>query len=173
MSKRRASILALVTVAAITAAIMGPLAAQGVHGGTHATVLGSPTGAEFTDQVSLQFRYKLAGDQTRVINSQDPSRVVVAEITVDPNAQFPWHTHPGPVIVTVAEGHLTYVQASDCVHRPYPAGTAFIDPGRGNVHTAFAGSDGAVLIATFFEISDTGAPLSITQTGYDDVCEDL
>ena len=164
--------MALVTVAAITAAIMGPLAAQGDHLPIHADLLTPRTGGEFTDQVSLQFRFKLAGDNTKVINSHDPSQVVVAKITVQPNAQFPWHTHPGPVIVNVAEGHLTYVQASDCVHHAYPAGTAFIDPGRGNVHTAYAGPDGAVLIASFFEIPDTG-PLTIPVSGYEDVCEGL
>jgi quercetin dioxygenase-like cupin family protein len=164
--KRRSLIVALATVAAVTAVILGPLAAQGGHGGPiHVDVLTDIApgnlGGEFTDDVSLQFRYRLDGERrTKVINSHDPSRTVVAEITVDPNGQFPWHTHPGPVVVNVAQGHLTYVQF-DCVHHEYPAGTAFIDPGRGNVHTAFAGPDGAVLIATFFEIPDSG-PLTIT-----------
>jgi len=168
-SNRRAAIVVLVAVAAIAILTMGPLAAS-----SHivAELLTPRTGGEFTDAVSLQFRFKLEGGSTTVINSHDPSQTVVAKITVQPNAQFPWHTHPGPVVVNVAEGDLTYVQASDCVHRPYPAGTAFIDPGRGNVHTAYAGADGAVLIATFFEIPDTG-PLTIPVEGFDDVCEGL
>ena len=49
-------------------------------------------------------------------------------ITVQPGAQFPWHTHPGAVIVNIAQGELVYVEASDCIERPYPAGTAFLDP---------------------------------------------
>lgn len=112
----------------------------------------------FTDDVDLQFRYKLDGNPTRVINSSDPSRTVVARITVQPGAQFPWHTHPGPVIVNVAQGELVYVQAVDCVERSYPAGEAFVDPGRGNVHTAFNPTGGeTVLIATFFETPASGA----------------
>lgn len=74
--------------------------------------------------------------------------------------------------MNVAEGHLTYVEASDCVHKPYPAGTAFVDPGRGHVHTAYAGEEGAVIIATFFEVPDTG-PLTIMQTSFDDACPGL
>jgi hypothetical protein len=97
----------------------------------------------FTDDVDLRVRYKLEG-------TQRPSRNVL-------------HTHPGPVIVNVAEGELVYVQAGDCVERSYPMGTAFVDPGRGNVHTAFNPTDGeTVLIATFFEVPETG-PLTITE----------
>jgi hypothetical protein len=42
-------------------------------------------------------------------------------------------------------------------------GTAFVDPGHGNVHTAFNPTDDVtVLIATFFEVPETG-PLTITE----------
>ena len=119
--------------------------------------------AVFTDDVDLKLKIKLDGQATAVVHTKDPSRTVVARITVQPGAQFPWHTHPGPVIVTVAEGELTYVRADDCVERPYPTGTAFVDPGRGNVHTAFNSSGGdtvTVLYATFFETPPAG-PLTI------------
>ena len=117
----------------------------------------------FTDDVDLGIRFKLDGRSTSVVKVKEPSRTVVARITVQPGAQFPWHTHPGPVIVNVAQGELVYVQASDCIERSYPMGTAFVDPGRGNVHTAFNPTDGeTVLIATFFEVPETG-PLTITE----------
>jgi quercetin dioxygenase-like cupin family protein len=121
--------------------------------------------AVFTDDVALQFRNQAKGHGNDVSNSLDPSRTVVARITVQPGAQFPWHTHPGPVIVNVAEGELTYVMAHDCMDRPYAAGTAFIDPGRGMVHTAInRTSQVTVLVATFFEVPESG-PLTIPQTG--------
>lgn len=117
----------------------------------------------FTDDVALKFRFKLDGTSpSRVINSSEPSRTVVARITVQPGAQFPWHSHPGPVIVNVAQGELVYVEADDCVERSYPSGTAFVDSGRGHVHTAFNPTDQVtVLVATFFEVPQTG-PLTIT-----------
>jgi hypothetical protein len=119
--------------------------------------------ATFTDDVSAQIKVKLDGRATQVANIQDPSRTVVAQLTVQPGAQFPWHTHPGPVIVNVAQGELVYVNASDCVHRPYPAGTAFVDPGRGNVHSAYNPlGEPTILVATFFEILKTG-PLTVTE----------
>ena len=117
--------------------------------------------AVFTDDVELQLRNKVDGHATHVSNSHDPSRTVVAKITVQPGAQFPWHTHPGPVVVNVAQGELTYIMAHYCVDRPYAAGTAFVDPGRGMVHTAVNRTgEVTVLLATFFEVPPTG-PLTI------------
>ncbi len=114
--------------------------------------------SEFTDDVSAQLRLKLDGKAMNVMNMADPSRVATAKLTVQPGARFPWHTHPGPVIANVAQGKLTYVYASDCVERPYPAGTLFIDPGGGNVHTAFnPTNEVTVIYATFFEVPAAGA----------------
>jgi len=117
--------------------------------------------ATFTDDVDLKVKFKLDGKATGVVNADDPSRTVVARFTVQPGAQFPWHTHPGPVVVNVTEGELVYVGADDCVERPYPAGTAFVDPGHGHVHTAFNPTDDVtVLVATLFEAPAEG-PLLI------------
>ena len=65
----------------------------------------------FTDDVALQLRYRLEGSPTAVINSLNPSHTVVARITVQPGAQFPWHTHPGPVIVNVGTFYSLNVPA--------------------------------------------------------------
>jgi quercetin dioxygenase-like cupin family protein len=114
--------------------------------------------AVFTDDVDLKIKVKLDGKE--VVHARDPSRTLVARFTVQPGAQFPWHTHRGPVIVNVVEGELIYVAADDCVERSYPAGTAFVDPGHGHVHTAFnPTSDETVFVATFFEAPETGSLL--------------
>jgi quercetin dioxygenase-like cupin family protein len=90
---------------------------------------------------------------------------------VQPGAQFPWHTHPGPVIVNVTQGELVYVAADDCVHRSYPADTAFVDPGHGHVHTAYNPTGApTVFVATFFEAPAAPAPLLIPADEPDD-CE--
>jgi quercetin dioxygenase-like cupin family protein len=117
--------------------------------------------AVFTDNVDLKIKNKLDGQATQVVNVKDPSRTAVGRFTLQPGAQFPWHTHPGPVIVNVVEGELVFVGADDCVEREYPAGTAFIDTGHGHVHTAFNPTDDeTVLVATFFEAPAQG-PLLI------------
>jgi hypothetical protein len=116
----------------------------------------------FTDDVRGQFRIKLKGHGTNVVNMRDLSRTLVARITVQPGAQFPWHTHSGPVVVNIAQGELVYV-TTDCVERPYPAGTAFVDPGHGHVHTAFNRTGSVtVFYATFFQVPAQG-PLTLTE----------
>lgn len=119
--------------------------------------------AEFTDDVAMQIRVKLDGQRTRVLNTRDASQMVTARITIQPGAQFPWHTHPGSVLINITEGTFTYVNADDCVPRTYPAGTALVDPGYGNVHTAYNDTDEVIVaVATFLDVPEEG-PLTITE----------
>jgi quercetin dioxygenase-like cupin family protein len=158
-------IVTLSTVVAVLAVMMMLMVPSGAQEEPPpiAVELLSPR-STFTDDVQLRLRYKLEGmEHRRVVRLGDPSRTVVARITVQPDAHFPWHTHPGPVFVNVAQGELVYVRADDCVERSYPVGTAFVDPGRGNVHTAFNPTEEVtVLLATFYEATETGA-LTITE----------
>jgi quercetin dioxygenase-like cupin family protein len=153
-------------------ALLGIMAVVGVllYGGTaHADPTPAPIAVEiltpraaFTDDVSLQARLKLDGQGTEVIKSSNASHVMTQKVTVQPGAQIPWHTHHGPVFVTIAEGELTYVSSEDCVGRRYAAGTAFVDPGHGHVHTAYnSGKTVTVFLATFFEVPQGTAPVAI------------
>ena len=122
----------------------------------------------FTDDIDLKVKRNLSGERTEVANAEDPSRTVVARFTVQPGAQFPWHSHAGSVVVNIVEGALVYVGADDCVEREYPAGTAFVDLGHGDVHTAFnATDDVTVLVATFFEAPEAGPLLMPAETPAD------
>ncbi len=115
----------------------------------------------FVDDISLKITIKLDRGATRVINVDDPSRTVVVRFTAQPGAQFPWHSHTGPVVVNVVSGALTYVDAETCVEHTYTAGQAFVDPGQGHVHTAFnPTSTPTVFVATFFAAPATG-PLNV------------
>lgn len=115
---------------------------------------------EFTDQVAAQIRVKPAGRAQEVVNLHDASNLAVLRITVQPGARFPWHSHPGPVMVAVTKGEIVYVDAHDCVERPYGQGSAFVDPGD-DVHLAFNRTGGeTVLVATFLGAPDAG-PLTI------------
>ena len=116
---------------------------------------------EFTDDVAVQVRIRPDGRPTEVVNLKDASRIAVLRFTVQPGVRFPWHSHPGLVMVSVTEGELVFVYADDCIERPYPVGTAFVDPGFGNVHYAFNPTDGeTVIVATFLGVPPTG-PLTL------------
>jgi quercetin dioxygenase-like cupin family protein len=126
-------------------------------------ILGEPlTGrAAFVDDIGLKIKIGHDGSDTTVVNTSDPSHTVVVRYTVQPGAQFPWHTHAGPVVVNVVSGALTYIAAEDCAQHTYTAGQAFVDAGHGHAHSAVnpTGSP-TVLIATFFEAPASG-PLLI------------
>jgi quercetin dioxygenase-like cupin family protein len=126
--------------------------------------------ADFTDEVAIKFKRKLPGGNTEVVNLSDPGHLLPTRITVQPGAQFPWHTHPGPVVVIVASGELIYQQASDCVERSYVANDAFLDPGNA-VHTAWNPSDTEVteLIALFHD-APVGGPVTIPEADQSDRC---
>jgi quercetin dioxygenase-like cupin family protein len=115
----------------------------------------------FPDEIKMKFKLKLHGGRTVVVKVDDPSRTVDVKYTVQPGAQFPWHSHRGPVIVNLISGSLTYVPAGTCHERTYSAGQSFVDPGHGHVHTAFNPGPGVTtFIATFFEAPAEG-PLLI------------
>lgn len=113
---------------------------------------------EFTDDIAVQVRVGPRGRPTDVVNLRDASNMAVLRFTVQPGVRFPWHSHPGLVMVTVTQGELIFVYADDCVERRYPAGTAFVDPGFGNVHYARNPTGGeTVLVATFLGLPASGA----------------
>ncbi len=115
----------------------------------------------FPDEIDMKLKLKMPHMGTMVVNVDDPSRTVSVKYTVQPGAQFPWHSHYGPVIVNIMSGSLTYVPAGTCEERTYSAGESFVDAGHGHVHSAYnPGSQPTVFIATFFEAPATG-PLLI------------
>jgi quercetin dioxygenase-like cupin family protein len=117
--------------------------------------------ATFSDDIDLKLKIRHHDSETVVANTGDPSHTVVVRFTVQPGAQFPWHTHAGPVVVNVVSGALTYIAADDCSEHTYTSGQAFVDPGHGHAHSAINPTDGpTVLMATFFAAPASG-PLLI------------
>jgi hypothetical protein len=74
----------------------------------------------------------------------DGADVFVQHVRLGANAPTVWHTHPGPAVVTVVKGSLTYedAKANRCNRLAYAAGEGFVDRGFGHVHRALAGPDG-------------------------------
>lgn len=115
---------------------------------------------DFTDQVGIKVKFERDGHMV-VSRAPDAGEVVVQEVTIGPGGTTGWHSHPGPVVVVVKQGTLTYVRADGgvCTSTPYSAGTAFVDPGQGHQHTAFNfGSNDLVLFATYFDVPVGGSP---------------
>ena len=120
----------------------------------------------FTDDVAIQVREKPDGRSTEVTNLRDASQIITAEVTVQPGAVFPWHTHPGTALAIVAdgadEGTAFEFMYDDCRTYAYEVGDAFVDPGFDNVHTAWNPSDEVTtVVVTFIGVKDASAGLTI------------
>lgn len=115
---------------------------------------------DFVDEVDVKIKLGTAHG-TVVSNAPDAGEVIVQEITIAPNGTTGWHSHPGPVVVVIKSGALTYVseEGGVCVEATYAAGSAFVDPGQGHVHSAFnRGTENLVLYATYFDVPAGTSP---------------
>ena len=120
----------------------------------------------FTDAINMKLRLKEDQGKTTVVEVDDPSRTVVVRYTVQPGAQFPWHSHAGPVFVNLVSGELTYIEADSCAETRYTTGQAFVDPGQGHVHSAInRGSTPTVFVATFYDAPAEGSLLIPAEPG--------
>ncbi len=94
------------------------------------------------------------------LKSHDNTDIAVTNITVAPGGHSGWHYHPGPAIVVVKTGAITFYHGDDptCSGSRHPAGTAFIEAG-GVVGIARNEEPiETTVVATFF------APTSVTST---------
>jgi hypothetical protein len=96
--------------------------------------------------------------------------VFVQHVHLDPKIPTSWHTHPGPAIVTVVKGALTYEDANQggCRRLTYKEGQGFFDQGFGHVHRAVAGLAGADFYVTY--ILPSGTPAHILPASAPSAC---
>ena len=113
--------------------------------GAIAAVLTPPSGilsatvfarASFADSTDIKFKVK--GGAQEVIHVPEALETVVQQIVIAPGGHTGWHSHPGPVVVLVKSGQISFYDSDDptCTARVYSAGEAFIDSGQGHVHIA-------------------------------------
>jgi hypothetical protein len=116
------------------------------------------------------------------IKAQDNTDIAVSNVVVAPGGSSGWHSHPGPVLVIVKTGTITFYRAGKhggqngddenghngpneplCSRTDYPAGSAFVEvPAPGHVMLAKnEGATEATITATYF--APPGAALRIDQ----------
>lgn len=92
------------------------------------------------------------------LQTQGPMEQAVQRIVAVPGATFGWHSHPGPTIVTVLSGTLSFYHAEDCMHGiNYTAGQSFSNM-PDEIHLARnEGTVDLVVYATYYVPVGTGA----------------
>lgn len=137
-------LFALATGVALVATIM--VVAQ-VSATTAIGVTSKTLGTGTLPPVNLHVRN---GDWQVKLQTKEDSTVTVVENDVDPGGSFGWHSHPGPSLIVVKSGTLTFYDSDDPTCSPvvHTAGDAFIDAGT-DTHIGFnKGTTEAVVIVT-------------------------
>jgi len=141
---------AIIVGAVVTAVAGAVLATSGA--GTTGVVAAR---AAFADVVDLKFSVRdghRGRDNIQVRNAGD---TVMQQITFAPGGFSGWHSHPGPAVVLIRSGELTFYDGDDesCNGRTFSAGQASIDPGQGHVHFAVnRGTTAAEVWVTYFDV---------------------
>jgi hypothetical protein len=86
------------------------------------------------------------------VKAKSPVDVVVRRHDYVIGSHTGWHSHPGPVFITVTQGTLTYYlyDDPDCTPHTVTAGHGFVDDGRGHMvrnESGQAAQDMSVIIA--------------------------
>ncbi|MBA3883742.1 MAG: hypothetical protein H0X73_13810 [Chthoniobacterales bacterium] len=153
-TRRLAALAALATILASSATVAFATPPVGI---VSATVFAT---ASFTDLTNVRFGIKDGVDCGReIVYARNAQDTVMQQIIIAPGGNSGWHLHPGPVVVLVKAGQLSYFSGDDptCTARIYPAGQAFVEGGRG--HVAFARNDGNTnleLWVTYFDVPPGG-----------------
>jgi quercetin dioxygenase-like cupin family protein len=137
-------------------------------------VLPSPVHARGTTDARINVSSE-AGIKLKTKRSID---VATQQIVLGPGGHTGWHSHPGPVLVTVKSGALRVIYASDCtgVGTLYEAGDTFVDRGDETVHIARNESPAGNVEfwATYLVPGAPGTPLRIDEAdpGPTGACDD-
>ena len=100
----------------------------------------------------------------------DGAQVSIQHVRLPANVATGWHTHPGPGVVTVVRGSLTYEdeRSNGCRRLVYLEGEGFVDRGFGHVHRAIAGSTGAEFYVVY--VLPKGSEMHVVSASAPAVC---
>lgn len=98
------------------------------------------------------------GNWSAKIRTKGQTNLTVVENRVAPGGSFGWHSHPGPSLVIVKSGTLTFYEAEDptCTPAVHSAGDAYVDEGT-DVHVA-RNETGAEAVVIVTRLVPAGAP---------------
>jgi hypothetical protein len=120
-------------------------------------ILGAPVQARGTLGPNVGPNFVLNSKSGVHLKALGPTNIVTQQIRIAAGGHTGWHSHPGPVLVTVKSGSIQLFYANDtsCTGVVYEAGDSFVDRGDENVHIARASPfDGVELWATYFVPGD-------------------
>ena len=130
MKKRRMYIPALAAVIALLVlAALAAVALASPPSGVTPTILARGT------YDSFKVRSERKGPVDFKAKAKRPIDIVVRQHAYAPGSSTGWHTHPGPVFITVMEGEVTFYERDDptCTPVKVKAGEGYVDTGHGHI----------------------------------------
>jgi quercetin dioxygenase-like cupin family protein len=116
--------------------------------------------ASFVDPTDIKLKIQGGRKGQEIIHVNDAQETVVQQVTLAPGGTTGWHSHPGPTVVLIKSGQMSFYDSEDPTHtaRVYSAGQSFIDRGQGHVHTARnEGNVNLEIWAIYFDVPPGGA----------------
>ena len=111
---------------------METMDAHTMGSGTVSKLLGRATyGGGASDDGTLKVKRTDGGDWHMEIKAKPGFDLAVQSITFEVNGQSGWHRHPGPVLITVVKGEMTFYESGDptCTPIRRRAGESYLDTG--------------------------------------------
>lgn len=87
--------------------------------------------------------------------SKGPIDIVVRTHDYAPGSSTGWHSHPGPVFITVLEGKVTFYEKDDptCTPKVISKGEGYVDTGRGHIGRNESGAPAKDVTVFFAPVS--------------------
>ena len=92
-----------------------------------------------------------------LVESRRPVDIVVRMHDYAPGSSTGWHTHPGPVFITVLEGSVTFYEYDDagCKPKVVKKGEGYVDSGRGHIGRNETGAPARDVTVFFAPVAGT------------------
>ena len=91
------------------------------------------------------------------LQAKRPVDIVVRTHDYAPGSSTGWHTHPGPVFITVLEGKVTFYELDDptCTPKVVSKGQGYVDTGRGHIGRNESGVPAKDVTVFFAPVSES------------------
>ncbi len=141
-------------VVAKSVAMIAGAVVLGVAAVLAGTASGSPSSGFSSTAITGRLSQHIEIDTKAIkLETEKPIKVINQTAVFQPGGTSGWHSHPGPVFVTVKSGTVTVYDAS-CTPRSYSAGQSFLE-----------GPDPAVVRNEGTEVSENLATLLVPDDG--------
>ena len=110
----------------------------------------------------LAVNWKFAPGTRVKLQTKGEVKVAFQRITIGPGGTLGWHSHPGPTVVTVFQGTLSFYHAEDCTEEiEYATGTSFSNM-PDEIHMARnEGAGDVILFAVYFVPQSITTPMDL------------